>query len=196
MWLKTTGIHKPLLVCHNGKTFDSVILMKSVMQNPECGLESTLGGFVDSLHVFREVLPGRPSYKLEALVKDTMEVTFNAHSALEDVRALQALVIHHQIANETMLKHSFDTSFVVKSIETKNRTDDTLSTLSPLSECISEYMLKKIARSGLTYNHLKLALERGGAEGLKSILGEQTESGSVRVTKNKTIVTKIYDHFC
>lgn len=57
-------------------------------------------------------------------------------------------------------------------------------------------MLKKIALSGLSYDHLRLAIERGGADGLKMVLGEKTEQGTVRVTKNKTIVGKIYDHFC
>lgn len=50
--------------------------------------------------------------------------------------------------------------------------------------------------SGLSYDHLRLAIERGGADGLKMVLGENTEQGNVRVTKNKTVVGKIYDHFC
>lgn len=55
IWLK--NFPSPILVCHNGKVFDSVILMRSVMQYQESGLKSTIAGFVDSLHVFREILP-------------------------------------------------------------------------------------------------------------------------------------------
>lgn len=196
IWLKATSVSKPLLVCHNGKVFDSIIFMRSILKNPECGLKSTVAGFVDSLHVFRDALPGRPSYKLQTLVKETMGMTYDAHSALEDVMALQKLVTHHKISDTVMLKHSFETDFVVSSIENKDKTDDSLATLAPLASCISEYMLKKIARSGLAYHHLKLAIERGGVEGLRSILGERCENGSVRVTKNKTVVMNIYGHFC
>lgn len=45
--------------------------------------------------------------------------------------------------------------------------------------------------SGLSYDHLRLAIERGGADGLKMVLGEKIEQGNVRVTKNKTVVGKI-----
>eukprot|EP00105_Crassostrea_gigas_P044903 XP_019929051.1 PREDICTED: uncharacterized protein LOC105343599 [Crassostrea gigas] len=110
----------PILVCHNGKVFDSVILMRSVMQYPESGLKSTIAGFVDSLHVFREILPEQHSYKLQTLVQDTMGLAFNAHSALEDVKALQYLVIHHKVSYEIMLKHSFGVDFIISSIESKS----------------------------------------------------------------------------
>lgn len=194
IWLK--NFPNPILVCHNGKVFDSVIQMRSVMQYPESGLKSTIAGFVDSLHVFREILPEQHSYKLQTLVQDTMGLAFNAHSALEDVKALQSLVLHHKVSYEIMLKHSFGVDFIISSIESKSKTNELIATLAPLSSCISPYMLKKIALSGLSYDHLRLAIERGGADGLKMVLGEKTEQGTVRVTKNKTIVGKIYDHFC
>lgn len=194
IWLK--NFPNPILVCHNGKVFDSVILMRYVMQYPESGLKSTIAGFVDSLHVFREILPEQHSYKLQTLVQDTMGLAFNAHSALEDVKALQSLVLHHKVSYEIMLKHSFGVDFIISSIESKSKTNELIATLAPLSSCISPYMLKKIALSGLSYDHLRLAIERGGADGLKMVLGEKTEQGTVRVTKNKTIVGKIYDHFC
>ena len=41
-------------------------------------------------------------------------------------------------------------------------------------------MLKKIAKSGLSYDHLKLATERGGMEGLENVLGEKMDNGSLR----------------
>lgn len=44
--------------------------------------------------------------------------------------------------------------------------------------------------SGLSYQHLKLACERGGAEGIQKILSEKTSSGTVSVTKNKSIIEK------
>lgn len=49
--------------------------------------------------------------------------------------------------------------------------------------------------SGFSYQHLKLACERGGAEGIQKILSEKTSSGTVSVTKNKSIIEKIFSHF-
>uniref|UniRef100_K1Q3Q4 Uncharacterized protein n=1 Tax=Magallana gigas TaxID=29159 RepID=K1Q3Q4_MAGGI len=66
--------------------------LKSI-QYPESGLKSTRAGFVESLPVFREILPEQHSYKLQTMTQDTMGLTFNAHSALEHDKALQSLVI-------------------------------------------------------------------------------------------------------
>ena len=67
------SFHNPILVCHNGKCFDSIILVKAFLEHPECGnLEDHISGFVDSLHVFKDVLPGRTTYRLESLVSESM----------------------------------------------------------------------------------------------------------------------------
>ena len=56
-------------------------------------------------------------------------------------------------------------------------------TLKPLEDCkaISKTMGCKIAKSGLNYNHLKIAFERSGFDGLAAVLGEV--NGVVRVTR-------------
>lgn len=56
-------------------------------------------------------------------------------------------------------------------------------------------MLKKIAQSGLSYEHLKIAYERGGPEGIENILSETNSDGVVRVTKTKSVFLKIITHF-
>ena len=70
------------------------------------------------------------------------------------------------------------------------------NTLKPLedSKAISKSMATKIARSGLNYEHLKVAFERNGFDGLMGVLGEKVE-GTVWVTKQSKIVQKIFDHF-
>lgn len=111
-WLKT--FHNPLLVCHNGRSFDSVVLVKTFSKFPEVALEACICGFFDTLSAFREHLPGMTTYKLESLVKHTMKVSYNAHSAIEDVAILQSLIKYHKLSDETLLKHSFDVIFVKK----------------------------------------------------------------------------------
>ena len=44
------------------------------------------------------------------------------------------------------------------------------------------------------YEHLKVAFERNGFDGLMGVLGEKVE-GTVQVTKQSKIVQKIFDHF-
>ena len=69
-------------------------------------------------------------------------------------------------------------------------------TLSPrLSPGVSKSMLEKIAGSGLTYQNLQVAFRRGGAEGLRLVLTEQTESGKARVTTNRRVLDYICSHF-
>lgn len=65
-WLKQ--FQKPLLVCHNGRAFDSIILLKNCMK---ISCSWPLEGFVDSFFL-KEAIPSRKCYKLQALVKGYM----------------------------------------------------------------------------------------------------------------------------
>ena len=49
-------------------------------------------GFVDTLILFKEILPQREKYSQESLVSDLLGISYSAHDSLEDVRALQRLV--------------------------------------------------------------------------------------------------------
>lgn len=51
LWL--AKIPSPLLVCHNGKTFDAPILMKYGKHYPECELKSTIASFVNLSSCFQ-----------------------------------------------------------------------------------------------------------------------------------------------
>ena len=77
--------------------------MRTCLNHPACD-KLPVEGFVDTLHVFREILPNRQSYKLESLVSDTLSLSYNAHSAAEDVKALQALVKHHNVSPDTLFQ--------------------------------------------------------------------------------------------
>ncbi|XP_078330576.1 uncharacterized protein LOC144624578 [Crassostrea virginica] len=78
----------------------------------ECGnLEDHISGFADSLHVFKDVLPGRTTYRLESLVSESMAKSYDAHSATEDVKILQSLTAFHNVSEDILLKHSFNLAF-------------------------------------------------------------------------------------
>ena len=89
---------------------------------------TTVAGFVDTLHVFREILPNQPTYKLQNLVFNTMGISFEAHSALEDAKVLERLVMHHKVAEGTLLNHSFGVDFVRSPILHKAKTVEHLDT--------------------------------------------------------------------
>ena len=55
-------------------------------------------------------------------------------------------------------------------------------------------MATKIVRAGLNYDHLKLACDRNGFDGLVSILSEKV-NGVTRVTKSPCVIQQIFDYF-
>ena len=89
-FLKT--VKNPVLVGHNIKTFDLIFLYNNLTK---CQLWenflSTVTGFVDTLHVFKKEFPRRGSYKQDVLMNDLLHESYSAHSALDDVKALQKL---------------------------------------------------------------------------------------------------------
>lgn len=92
-------------------------------------------------------------------------MSYNAHLAVEDVKILQSLVLYHYLSSEVLLKHSFSVDYVTSSLAHKSKTSECLNSLQSLIGCLSSYMMKKIAQSGLAYLHLKLAFDRGGRHG-------------------------------
>lgn len=83
-------------------------------------------------------------YKLKSLVSETANFQFEAHSSLEDAKAFRALVQHHQVTEDLLLKHSFGVDYVEASIRHKTQTEELLKTLRSLESCVSKYMLKNV----------------------------------------------------
>lgn len=68
--------------------------------------------------------------------------------------------------------------------------------LSPLtdSKAVSKGMCHTIAYSGLAFEHLKLAFNRNGRQGVMDVLTEEV-NGKARVTRSKKVVDSISDYF-
>ena len=96
---------KPVLVGHYSKKFDLPFLRFYLKENEmwETFL-SVVVGYVDTWTVFRHEFPNRTSYKQVDLVKGLLGEEYEAHSALEDVRALQKL---SELVKEKLLKYRF-----------------------------------------------------------------------------------------
>ena len=183
-------IENPVLVAHNAETFDAMVLCNKIIQ---CNIsfEGVIKGFIDTLTVFRSYLPGHKCYKQEVLVRES-GINYNAHDSLEDCRALEALIKHHNISVEFMIDSSFTYEYALSKCRYRIQKDVNLQSLTPLVEkkVITQYMASKIASSGLSYSHLKTVCSRDAFQGLYSIFREDVK-GVPRVTKNTKIVIEI-----
>ena len=89
-----------------------------------------------------------------------------------------------------LLKEIFDASIIINSVNAPGHRI-TLKLLKD-SKAITKTMASKIAKSGLNYEHLKIAFERSGYDGLAAVLGEKVNGV---VTKHGKITQKIFEHF-
>ena len=169
------------------------------------GLESTgaykdfsavVSGISDTLPAFRELLPERKSYSQENhLVRDLLFCSYEAHNAIADVQSLLKLV--NKFLNTKLLeKHSFTVSWINKHNSRIAQRNVLQQTLHPLidKKVISTGLATKIAESGLGLQHLQLAFQRGGTDGLELVLKEKFH-GKVRVTANRRILSNIVSYF-
>ena len=115
--------------------------------------------------------------------------TYAAHNSLDDVKALQKL---SQLVLSKFPSYIFHSSVIINSV---NAAINKL-TLQPLlaGKVISESMASKIATAGLTYDHLKLAHDRNGLDGLSAVLSEKV-NGVVQVTKHPPVIQQIFQYF-
>ncbi|XP_036390550.1 uncharacterized protein LOC118781649 [Megalops cyprinoides] len=104
---------RPLLVGHNIKRFDCPVLAR-VLDEFQLGAEfrQVTSGFLDTLPLARDLLRGSglQSYRQENLVKAILGVSYPAHDALEDVKALQRLYSALMPTVEQTLRHKFTLS--------------------------------------------------------------------------------------
>ncbi|XP_023932628.1 uncharacterized protein LOC106177003 [Lingula anatina] len=185
-----------LLVGHNIRSFDSRVLCNAAKACGMLGaLEKNVCSFFDTLPFFRQILPGRKSYRQEELVYDCLAVKYPAHVACEDVEILKKLVDSFTPCPETMAKHCFDVNFVKESLVALAAKKKNLETLGPIKNLVSKSMLEKIASSGLQLKHIKLAFDRNSHQGVADLLGEKMKNGKPRVTKSIKIISSVVSFF-
>ena len=115
--------------------------------------------------------------------------TYAAHNSLDDVKALHKL---SELVLSKFPSYIFDSSLIVNSV---NAPMNKLTLqLLVTGKVISETMASKIATAGLTYDHLKLAFDRNGMDGLTAVLSEKV-NGVVQVTKHPPVIQLIFKHF-
>lgn len=101
-----------VLAAHNGRVFHSRILAKALFKkNLLRAFQSVVIGFVDTLPLFKKLLPGRQSCKQESLVNDCLNKSCDFHNSLEDVKSLRELLLYHNPSCSSLSVHSFTVGF-------------------------------------------------------------------------------------
>ena len=109
---------KIILIAHNGKVFDSRILVKAIIANNMLSeLQSVLTGFIDTLPMVKTLLTDRSSYKQEEMVRGCLNKTYDAHNGLEDAKSLRDLLLHLKPQKSVLSLHSFHVDFVCASLQ-------------------------------------------------------------------------------
>ena len=194
-WLKTKK-EPVVLFAHNAKIFDCKCIISSLEKyDLLSSFERCVVGFVDTLILFKKILPQGKKYSQESLVADLLGISYGAHDSLEDVRALQKLVSYKGVNEKTLLESSFTTAFAVNSTKYSLNKTANLQTLQPLiaANVVTKCMGNKIAGSGLMLSHLQLSFSKGGKDGLKRVLTEIV-NGKARVTTSSRIIMQLCNY--
>ena len=140
---------------------------------------------------FKDIEPDLPSHRLGDLVTQNIGMGYDAHNAIADVSALQALFVKHGIKPLNLWNSNKWT--LSKNINIKS--------LCPL---ITKGIMKapttqNIAGSGLNILHLKVISEREGADGLYHVFSVPNSDNKPRVTDQKKtlqgVIPKLVAYF-
>jgi DNA polymerase III epsilon subunit-like protein len=104
---------KEIWVAHNGKSFDEKIVKNQ-------GVDLSKVSFVDSLPLFRTLVPGENSYSQPLLYRSVLKREYKAHHAYSDSKALHELLTH--VLKDRSLE-SISTKKAKKKITPKPKTD-------------------------------------------------------------------------
>ena len=152
--------------------------------------------FMNSVKLLKMIRPNM-SYKQEYLCETFETLQYVAHDAREDFSALQTLVdqrhLNFQCAEAKASSFTFQNP--MEFYEYSRDIWANLPSLQPLihQKVISVGMGRKIAGSGLNYDHHALTFEKNPSEGLCDLCREQCDS-LVRVTKSQKIINEVVDY--
>lgn len=181
-----------VLIGHNSSTFDTPILLRRSDENFRSKLSNLNVYFGDSQILVKHLLKDKhPALQLSesascksnqsALYSHLFNEEFEAHDALEDVKALEKILFHStlQLNKEKLVNCSgvIGVEQAIASMTYLDRRHEILQTFSGRlfdprddSGAIKQSMAQKIAGSGLSYSHLKELYLKFGTKGLLAIL--------------------------
>ena len=208
-----------VLIGHNSATFDVPILLRNGDKNFKDSITDMNVYFADSLHLVKKLIKD----KHKALELDTggyckpnqgslythlFKEQFDAHDALEDVKALRRIIFESslRLSRKYIVENSSVTSapHAVENMLHLDRRHKLLLTFSDKlfnatdTGPIKRSMAQNIADSGLSYDDLRKLYTTSGKRALVAILSNPPTTSSARtprVTRTKRILAAIVKHF-
>ena len=176
---------------HNIISYDVPVLVNA-FRNCTCCLVNlslfleNVQGICDTLLVFKATNQGLTSYSQVNLYNQVMGESYQARESLQDAMALNKILVHLNLDIHTKLCHNYSLESDIKRIEYSEMGTNLMSTLGG-TKLISKGNAHKIAFSGLSFVHIKLAFQRNGRQGVEDVLTENYQ-GEARVTLSRTIL--------
>ena len=202
-----------VLVGHNAKRFDVPVILHNSNSSIIAKFQSLGIFFGDSLSLFEylvkeSILKDRNgdscALNQSAVYKALFDQGFDAHDALEDVKALHRILFSSplNLSEKDLITHCqaipFDEAYQDNLyLDQRHQLVQTLDT--KLHGTISKSMVQKIASSGLSFANLQSLFDKFGRNGLIGVLSSPPTnnrgSKKPRVTKSKRILLAIVQYF-
>ncbi|XP_071571338.1 uncharacterized protein [Temnothorax nylanderi] len=186
-----------ILVAHNGRRFDTPMLLRELQS---LGLmvefRAIACGFCDSLPVLKKKLPERvkakQSFRLSVLAEEFIgdNASAGAHNGAVDVRILEDIIRVVGITDEELRGESISIEGIFIEEAQNAKTKLNKNSFDCIKEGVSAGMKTKMAKAGLTFNHLKESFLEGGEDAVTVLLASDV-NGHPRVTKNKKVIQRI-----
>ena len=209
-----------VLLGHNTKRFDIPVLLRNSTNSFKEKLQSIDVLFGDTLSLFEHLVNSKqpdlqqPDGKFSALNQPALYQClfgeeFDAHDALEDVKALRRMIFSSKLrlSEEIIFAHCRPISYrdAFRDLQYLDQRNSLMKTFefklyNPAGDGdITKSMAEKIAGSGLSYDDLAKLFANFGRNGLIAILSKpptaNRETDRPRVTKTTRIITAIAKHF-
>ncbi|XP_062572541.1 LOW QUALITY PROTEIN: DNA polymerase III PolC-type-like [Saccostrea cucullata] len=185
-WLSLSRFPSPLIVAHNAQ-FDARILVSCFTRHGLTDMIKRVVGFSDTVKFFKKVHPNQPSYKLQDLAKSLAPEfdSVNAHNAENDVSMLKILLKNTPKAEESLSELIFSTDYVIANNEKLSNKNKNIGSFHDIitSNVLTKGQSSTLAAHGFQANHLKLALQRGGRDGLYEVLKGKLKSVNTVIDK-------------
>lgn len=208
-----------VLIGHNSATFDVPILLRNSDDNFKDNLTDMNIYFADCLHLVKNLIKnkhkaielktgGYSKPNQSSLYTHLFNEQFDAHDAVEDVRALRKILFESslRLSRKDIVENSSVTSVshAVENMLYLDRRHELLSTFSGKlfnasdTGPIKRSMALNIADSGLSYDDLHKLYTTFGKRALVAILSNPSTTSSAktpRVTRTQRILAAIVKHF-
>lgn len=179
---------KVVLVAHNCK-FDAPRFLRLIkLVSTFETFESVISGFVDTLPLFKKIIPNRKSYKLTNLTEDLLQVSIeDAHNAIFDVEILEKLTLQY-IPIDDLLKNQKTCQYFIEQEKNKANIPAVQHTLKPMTDVLTKILVEKFSKNGIDFNYIIDNFFLHDYEKLESFLTGKNSKEITYVSKKNSVL--------